>query len=412
MFGRRSTTSRATASAMNSSGTGDGSREDAHVLRDERRLHGEDPQCGRQLHGHFPLPPQADSSEDLPCYATTSSRLSTKRTPLINRVDQNGHGQLHNFSFPSNITLTTTTSSSSDPNLMQGDALDAGGADHLLAQHGSSLLDDGDLLAREDLHCATTSRSSCTKDFDCTEEQVVKLAGSCRTSTSFMISSAAGSLRDYHGVVADDTAARPAHQIKHETASPSAPPPVISSNVEDVRTTTASAASVKTGPDHPAGSAAVTNGSKINRVLVVSAASDHANNSSSTTTRTLNTCSSKQQEETTTRAANRVEDASRTGNYATDMSETTRFALLRTDLANERTFLAWIRTAAGLVTLGFAMDKLNLVTESHVDNLCAIMFVLLGVFSAAYGTLRYYAVRNAIRERAGGTMFGSHFLSK
>ncbi|CAD7943710.1 unnamed protein product [Amoebophrya sp. A25] len=80
----------------------------------------------------------------------------------------------------------------------------------------------------------------------------------------------------------------------------------------------------------------------------------------------------------------------------TPASSSTGLALLRTDLANERTFLAWIRTAAGLVTLGFAVDKLS---SGRIDSICAVVFVALGVWSAAVGTIRYYQVRRSLIKR-------------
>lgn len=77
------------------------------------------------------------------------------------------------------------------------------------------------------------------------------------------------------------------------------------------------------------------------------------------------------------------------------MTVSTRLSILRTDLANERTFLAWIRTAASMVTLGFAIDKLSAETDrEHI--LSAISFVVLGIVCAGFGTVRYYRLRQAM----------------
>ena len=70
-----------------------------------------------------------------------------------------------------------------------------------------------------------------------------------------------------------------------------------------------------------------------------------------------------------------------------------KLVVLRTDLANERTFLAWIRTAASLTTLGFAIDKLSADNE-HVFS--AVCFITLGILSTAFGTVRYYRVKLAM----------------
>lgn len=77
------------------------------------------------------------------------------------------------------------------------------------------------------------------------------------------------------------------------------------------------------------------------------------------------------------------------------MNHSTRLAILRTDLANERTFLAWIRTSTSLVALGFALDKFS-DSDFLTDTVSALALVLLGILSALFGTLRYYRFRVAL----------------
>eukprot|EP00397_Hematodinium_sp_SG-2012_P024636 GEMP01025670.1.p1 GENE.GEMP01025670.1~~GEMP01025670.1.p1 ORF type:complete len:357 (+),score=70.68 GEMP01025670.1:175-1245(+) len=66
-------------------------------------------------------------------------------------------------------------------------------------------------------------------------------------------------------------------------------------------------------------------------------------------------------------------------------------AALRTTLANERTFLAWIRTGAALIACGLAVDK-ALENERGV----AIMFIVTGFFTGIQGVIRFYQVRKRL----------------
>ena len=80
----------------------------------------------------------------------------------------------------------------------------------------------------------------------------------------------------------------------------------------------------------------------------------------------------------------------------------------RTLQANERTLLAWLRTGASLITLGFAIAKLGqwLRESGHHNNPTSVSeiiggaFVFLGAISEFLALKRYHAVRNALL--AGG----------
>ncbi|KAL6054777.1 DUF202 domain-containing protein [Balamuthia mandrillaris] len=67
----------------------------------------------------------------------------------------------------------------------------------------------------------------------------------------------------------------------------------------------------------------------------------------------------------------------------------------RDHLANERTFLAWLRTALGAIGLGVAVAKLKLVDYSQ---LCGALFVIIGAVFLMYSTLRYFRVLKLLND--------------
>jgi putative membrane protein len=72
--------------------------------------------------------------------------------------------------------------------------------------------------------------------------------------------------------------------------------------------------------------------------------------------------------------------------------------LARDHLANERTFLAWTRTAAGVMVLGLAVAKL--VENGGTRPVAAgIILVVTGVAGMGYAGVRYRAVAAAIDGR-------------
>lgn len=75
-------------------------------------------------------------------------------------------------------------------------------------------------------------------------------------------------------------------------------------------------------------------------------------------------------------------------------------AIDRTRLANERTLLAYIRTAFMLIVAGATALKLFVETPAVV--LTAWLFIGLGVFVALLGAWRFVAMRRLINRRADG----------
>jgi len=76
----------------------------------------------------------------------------------------------------------------------------------------------------------------------------------------------------------------------------------------------------------------------------------------------------------------------------------------RTLQANERTLLAWLRTGASLITLGFAIAKLgqwlresgNHKNPTSVAEIIGGMFVFLGAISEFLALKRYHGIRKAL----------------
>jgi putative membrane protein len=76
---------------------------------------------------------------------------------------------------------------------------------------------------------------------------------------------------------------------------------------------------------------------------------------------------------------------------------------VQSQLANERTYLAWLRTALALVASGVAAARLLAgQTLRWAWELVGILLILAGVVTAAFARRRWRAIQVAIRE--GGPM--------
>lgn len=73
----------------------------------------------------------------------------------------------------------------------------------------------------------------------------------------------------------------------------------------------------------------------------------------------------------------------------------------RDHLANERTFLAWVRTALGLVGFGVVIGRLGVGEGlAHPGELNKTAFALVGAGAGllVYGLVRYLSVTRALEE--------------
>ncbi len=76
----------------------------------------------------------------------------------------------------------------------------------------------------------------------------------------------------------------------------------------------------------------------------------------------------------------------------------------RDHLANERTYLAWLRTGANVMVLGLALAKFTSDTGSRALA-AGVLLVAVGGTGLVYGTVRYRQVNGEIErgEYATGT---------
>ncbi|NED95924.1 DUF202 domain-containing protein [Phytoactinopolyspora alkaliphila] len=70
----------------------------------------------------------------------------------------------------------------------------------------------------------------------------------------------------------------------------------------------------------------------------------------------------------------------------------------RFTFANERTFLAWIRTALALVAAGIALEALEIPEQSGVRLALVLMLALLGAASSSVAFFRWARAERALRE--------------
>ena len=71
----------------------------------------------------------------------------------------------------------------------------------------------------------------------------------------------------------------------------------------------------------------------------------------------------------------------------------------RFSLANERTFLAWVRTSLALLAGGVALDAVELDGPKALQTAVAVALVVLGLLGAAAAWLRWAASERAMRLR-------------
>ncbi len=71
----------------------------------------------------------------------------------------------------------------------------------------------------------------------------------------------------------------------------------------------------------------------------------------------------------------------------------------RFSFANERTFLAWLRTSLALLAAGIALDAIELSIPSDAQVALSVGFVTLGLLCAVASWVRWARAERAIRRR-------------
>lgn len=70
----------------------------------------------------------------------------------------------------------------------------------------------------------------------------------------------------------------------------------------------------------------------------------------------------------------------------------------RFSLANERTFLAWVRTSLALLAGGVALDAVDLDGPSSLQAPLAVALLVLGLVGAAVAWVRWAVTERAMRQ--------------
>lgn len=71
----------------------------------------------------------------------------------------------------------------------------------------------------------------------------------------------------------------------------------------------------------------------------------------------------------------------------------------RFTLANERTFLAWLRTSLAFVAAGVALDVLTVGNDSTLHRLLSVVLVALGMVAATTAWWRWAVSERSMRHR-------------
>jgi putative membrane protein len=69
----------------------------------------------------------------------------------------------------------------------------------------------------------------------------------------------------------------------------------------------------------------------------------------------------------------------------------------RFSLANERTFLAWVRTSLALLAGGVALDAVDLAGSRSLQSVLAVALLLLGLGTAVASWIRWARTERAMR---------------
>jgi putative membrane protein len=82
----------------------------------------------------------------------------------------------------------------------------------------------------------------------------------------------------------------------------------------------------------------------------------------------------------------------------------------RYTLANERTFLAWVRTALAMLAGGVALHALGLPETDWVRTVLAVLLVAMGGLVTLFAMVRWARVERAMRTRRPLPAFSLGYL--
>lgn len=82
----------------------------------------------------------------------------------------------------------------------------------------------------------------------------------------------------------------------------------------------------------------------------------------------------------------------------------------RFSLANERTFLAWARTALGILAGAVALHSLDVPATGWIRTLVVVLLILLAVLCTAMSIVRWARIERAMRLRRRLPAFTAGFI--
>ena len=70
----------------------------------------------------------------------------------------------------------------------------------------------------------------------------------------------------------------------------------------------------------------------------------------------------------------------------------------RFTLANERTFLAWIRSAIAIIAIGVAINELGIGKNDSLRAIVVVALIIVGVALALFSFLRWANIERSMRQ--------------
>ncbi|HLV31699.1 MAG TPA: DUF202 domain-containing protein [Chitinispirillaceae bacterium] len=70
----------------------------------------------------------------------------------------------------------------------------------------------------------------------------------------------------------------------------------------------------------------------------------------------------------------------------------------RVHMANERTYLAWVRTAIGIIAFGFAIERFSFIDVQQSAHWAALLLVAFGVIIQVFAFIRYRTIEKSLDE--------------
>lgn len=89
-----------------------------------------------------------------------------------------------------------------------------------------------------------------------------------------------------------------------------------------------------------------------------------------------------------------------------DQTEINQIQYAQQHLANERTYLAWVRTAIAIVGVGFLATSLHFTIGNIRNAWVDVLSIILGVFSGILGTIVIYITNRNYKNKEQGIMNG------